>query len=64
MFIEVRIIFISNCYSFKTDIMKTEIIKIATFACMVVVLGLQTLLQGSWKVPKTQAVQTGKDRNV
>jgi len=30
--------------------MKTEIIKIMTFACMVLVLGTQTLLQGSWRV--------------
>ncbi|MGF1559059.1 MAG: hypothetical protein ACFCUL_08220 [Flavobacteriaceae bacterium] len=37
--------------------MKTEIIKIATFACMVVVLGTQALLRGSWKVPDTETLQ-------
>ena len=40
--------------------MKTEIIKLATFACMVVVLGLQALLQGSWRMPETRAVRTKK----
>lgn len=36
--------------------MKTEIIKIATFACMVIVLGTQALLHGTWKVPKAETV--------
>ncbi|WP_175416271.1 hypothetical protein [Aggregatimonas sangjinii] len=44
--------------------MKTEIIKIATFVCMVVVLGMQTLLQGSWRIPKTRSIKTGKGGNV
>ena len=30
--------------------MKNEIIEIAAFTCMVLVLGTQALLRGSWKV--------------
>lgn len=36
--------------------MKTEIIKIATFACMVIVLGTQALLRGSWRVHQTEPI--------
>ena len=32
--------------------MKTRILKFANFCCMVVILGLQTLLQGLWSVPE------------
>jgi len=35
--------------------MKTEIIKFLTFTCMVIVLGTQSLLHGSWNVPKTES---------
>jgi len=35
--------------------MKTEFLKALTFICMVVVLGIQELLQGSWKVPELEA---------
>jgi hypothetical protein len=38
--------------------MKTEIIKILTFACMVIVLGTQTLLHGSWKIRETEALKS------
>lgn len=34
--------------------MKTEIIKVLTFTCMVLVLGTQELLQGSWRVQETK----------
>ncbi|WP_289846496.1 hypothetical protein [Zobellia uliginosa] len=37
--------------------MKTEIIKVVTFFCMFIVLGMQTLLQGSWKVQKTDQIR-------
>jgi len=37
--------------------MKTEIIKIVTFACMVIVLGTQALLQGSWRVQEPDAIK-------
>ncbi len=38
--------------------MKTEIIKIVTFTCMVVVLGTQALLRGSWRVRQTETVKS------
>ena len=34
--------------------MKTKIKNFLTFCCMVVVLGTQALLEGSWKVEETQ----------
>lgn len=34
--------------------MKTELFKILTFVCMVIVLGFQELLKGSWKVPELE----------
>ena len=37
--------------------MKTEIIKIATFICMVMVLGVQALLQGSWRIGGTRTIK-------
>jgi hypothetical protein len=37
--------------------MKTEIIKIATFVCMVLVLGTQALLHGSWRVQEPEKVK-------
>ncbi|SDD68331.1 hypothetical protein SAMN05421636_101400 [Pricia antarctica] len=37
--------------------MKTEIIKIATFTCMVIVLGTQALLRGSWRIRQTEPVK-------
>ncbi len=33
--------------------MKTRFLKFANFCCMVIVLGIQALLQGSWSVPDT-----------
>ncbi|MFD2604799.1 hypothetical protein ACFSSG_04835 [Euzebyella marina] len=36
--------------------MKSEILKWVTFVCMVVVLGLQELLKGSWKVPQAERI--------
>ena len=41
--------------------MKTEIIKIATFTCMVIVLGIQALLHGSWSVHDTQSVKVKRN---
>ncbi len=38
--------------------MKTEIINIVTFTCMVVVLGTQALLRGSWRVVQTEPVES------
>jgi len=40
--------------------MKIAISKMTTFVCMVVVLGLQALLQGSWRVTETQPIKTNK----
>ncbi len=34
--------------------MKTELVKVLTFVCMVVVLGVQELFQGSWKIPELE----------
>ncbi|WP_276168903.1 hypothetical protein [Zobellia alginiliquefaciens] len=42
--------------------MKVEIIKVATFVCMFIVLGIQTLLQGSWRVGKTKPIKGGQNR--
>jgi len=43
--------------------MKTEIIKIVTFACMVIVLGTQALLQGSWSVQETEPLKSKNGSN-
>ena len=37
--------------------MKLGFIKVFTFVCMVLILGLQELLQGSWKVPELEATK-------
>jgi hypothetical protein len=37
--------------------MKTELFKVLTFVCMVIVLGVQELLQGSWKVPELETTK-------
>lgn len=37
--------------------MKSAFIKVFTFIFMVLVLGLQELLQGSWKVPELEATK-------
>lgn len=37
--------------------MKTEVIKVLTFICMVIVLGVQELLHGSWKIPEFEAAK-------
>ncbi|WP_425234948.1 hypothetical protein [Ulvibacterium sp.] len=37
--------------------MKTEIVKLATFLCMFVVLGLQSLLHGSWNIKEPKPVE-------
>ncbi|WP_262897676.1 hypothetical protein [Zobellia barbeyronii] len=37
--------------------MKTEILKVVTFLCMFIVLGMQTLLQGSWRVNETESIR-------
>ena len=34
--------------------MKTEFVKVLTFVRMVLVLGVQELLQGSWKIPELE----------
>ncbi|WP_299533271.1 hypothetical protein [Ulvibacterium sp.] len=38
--------------------MKTEIIKAVTFLCMFLVLGLQSLLHGSWTAKEPKPVET------
>ena len=38
--------------------MKTEIIKIVTFACMVLILGTQALLHGSWRVQEVEPLKS------
>jgi hypothetical protein len=40
--------------------MKSELVKVLTFVCMVIVLGLQQLLQGSWKVPELETTKRNK----
>ncbi|CAZ95537.1 Hypothetical protein ZOBELLIA_1481 [Zobellia galactanivorans] len=45
----------------KREVMKTEIIKIANFMCMFIVLGTQALLHGSWKMPKTATVRGNRE---
>lgn len=40
--------------------MKTELFKILTFVCMVIVLGFQELLKGSWKVPELEATKSNQ----
>lgn len=37
--------------------MKTEVLKVLTFISMVVVLGVQELLHGSWKMPEFEATK-------
>ncbi len=37
--------------------MKTEIVKLATFLCMFVVLGLQSVLHGSWTIKEPKPVK-------
>ena len=44
--------------------MKTEIIKIMTFACMVLVLGAQALLHGSWRVQETETLKSKNGSNL
>lgn len=44
--------------------MKTEIIKFLTFTCMVIVLGTQALLHGSWSVPKTESGKSEQGGNL
>ncbi|MEP3208863.1 MAG: hypothetical protein ABJN95_06730 [Maribacter sp.] len=44
--------------------MKTEIIKILTFACMVLVLGTQALLHGSWRVQETEPLKSKNGGNL
>ncbi len=39
--------------------MKTKMKNFLTFCCMVVVLGTQALLEGSWKVEETQKSNLG-----
>ncbi|MDO6817927.1 hypothetical protein [Zobellia sp. 1_MG-2023] len=41
--------------------MKDEVVKAATFICMFVVLGLQALMHGSWKVQEIDTLRN--DRN-
>jgi hypothetical protein len=37
--------------------MKTKIKKLMTFACMVIVLGTQALLRGSWRVQEPEHIR-------
>ncbi len=37
--------------------MKTELVKLLTFVCMVLLLGLQELLKGSWKIPELESTE-------
>jgi hypothetical protein len=43
--------------------MKTEIIKTATFLCMFIILGLQSLLHGSWTVKEPKPIEA-KNKSV
>lgn len=43
--------------------MKTEIIKIVTFMCMVLVLGTQALLKGSWRVEESKGIKVRRGGN-
>ncbi len=40
--------------------MKTKIIKAVHFVCMVLVLGTQALLRGSWHVEKAKSLQESR----
>lgn len=42
--------------------MKTRIRKLASLLCMVILLGFQALLQGSWTVPTTERPLDEKTR--
>jgi len=42
----------------KMRAIKIRISRIVRFCCMVVVLGMQTLLQGSWTVSKIEPLRT------
>lgn len=53
-FYHMEYIFIQNL---EHKIMKVEIIKVATFVCMVIVLGTQALLQGRWRVQESEALK-------
>lgn len=46
--------------AFRTTEMKTEIVKWATLMCMIIVLGVQELLRGSWKVPDMKIKDKGE----
>ncbi len=43
--------------------LKTRILKFANFGCMIVLLGLQTLLQGRWSIPETVPVENSKNNS-
>ena len=40
--------------------MKTEIITITTFACMVLIMCIQALLHGSWRVIDTRPIESDR----
>ncbi len=42
--------------------MKAEIVKIGTFVCMFIVLGMQALLQGSWRVQRTEVIRSDHEK--
>lgn len=46
------------------ETMKNEIIEIAAFTCMVLVLGTQALLRGSWKVHGPLAAKVKSDNKL
>ena len=43
--------------------MKNEIIRILTFFCMFIVLGLQELLHGSWHVDAPEALKSRSQKS-
>ncbi len=43
--------------------MKTKMINFISFCCMVIVLGTQALLHGSWKVQQTGTIKSNPKKS-
>ncbi|AKA34857.1 hypothetical protein [Flagellimonas lutaonensis] len=52
-----------NRRTVKNTIMKTTMLTILTFGCMLLILGAQNLLRGSWTVGDTATVQKKKAKD-
>ncbi len=57
-----RYIYRANQIDQKTQVMKIEILKVVTFVCMFIVLGMQALLHGSWRVNKTEPIKSNQHK--